>query len=576
MQRCADRVKERTFDLLIIGGGIYGACAACDAAQRGLSVALVEKGDFSEATSAQSFKIIHGGLRYLQHGDIPRIRESSRARRVFLRAAPHLCHPLEVVVPTYGWGMKGKAALRAAMSVYDGLTIDRNRGIQVKSRRVPRGRTLIRDQVLRHYPGLEKAGLTGAGVFADGQMYNPTRLVLAAIQRAAAAGAVVLNRMEVTGLRAKAGRVVGAVAWDHCGQDEVEIKARSTLNTSGPYAERLLREQLQVKVEPPLVWSRDAYFVVDRKIVEGHAALAIQGQTRDSDAVINRGERHLFLAPWHGRTLVGVWHGVYEGHPEDYHVTDAELEGFVAEVNEAYPEAELSTHEITRWEAGLIPFGEASGKDGELKFGHRSRFVDHGRREGLEGLWTLIGARYTTAPTEAPRAVGQIMRRLGKRAGASTLETTRWRGGEFEDLGTIVTSARRRVAGEVDEDSLWALAHNHGAAIDEVLGLVDQDKTLAERIPNSCIIKGEVVHAVREEMALSLVDVALRRTDLATAGHPGRAAIEATSRLMAQELQWDEPTRRSEANELDRALRARQPGVASKPHVGPEKVESRG
>ena len=186
MKRDLSRLADREFDLVVIGGGIFGACAAWDAAQRGLSVALIERGDFCGATSANHLKMVHGGIRYLQHGDIYRLRQSSGERRAFLRIAPHLVRPLPVVIPTYGNGMKGKTVLRLGMGVYDLLTADRNRGIADPARHIPPGSSIGRGDVLRMFPGLPTRGLTGAGVFCDGQIYNPPRLVFAILQSAVA------------------------------------------------------------------------------------------------------------------------------------------------------------------------------------------------------------------------------------------------------------------------------------------------------------------------------------------------------------------------------------------------------
>ena len=153
--------------------------------------------------------MVHGGIRYLQHADVARLRHSARARATFLRVAPHLVRPLPIVVPTYGWGMKSKAVLRAGMAAYDLLTLDRNRGIADPARQIPMRSFIGREEVLRRYPGLDPDGLTGAGVFCDGQMYNPPRLVLAFVQSAVAAGAVCANYVEATGLIQRAGRVAG-------------------------------------------------------------------------------------------------------------------------------------------------------------------------------------------------------------------------------------------------------------------------------------------------------------------------------------------------------------------------------
>ncbi|MBA2564901.1 MAG: FAD-dependent oxidoreductase, partial [Gemmatimonadetes bacterium] len=209
MRRNPGALAGREFDLVVVGGGIFGVCAAWDATLRGLSVALLEKTDFAHATSANSYKMIHGGIRYLQHGDVVRLRESSGERRALLRIAPHLVHPLPIVIPTYGHAFQGKELLAAGMLAYDLLTLDRNRGIGAANRRIPRTRLLPREEVLRLFPGLEPRGLTGGAVFHDGQMYNPPRLGLAFVRSAVEGGAVAANYVEAAAFLGGDSRVTG-------------------------------------------------------------------------------------------------------------------------------------------------------------------------------------------------------------------------------------------------------------------------------------------------------------------------------------------------------------------------------
>ncbi len=165
MKKNLQKLGKNEYDLIVVGGGIFGACAAWDAASRGLKVALLEKKDFSHATSANHLKMVHGGIRYLQHGDVVRVRESCRERTALLKIAPHLVRPLPIVMPTYGHGKRGKAVLGLGVSLYDLLTLDRNKPIADEGRRIPGGSLITRQEVLNYFPGIEQRGLTGAAVF---------------------------------------------------------------------------------------------------------------------------------------------------------------------------------------------------------------------------------------------------------------------------------------------------------------------------------------------------------------------------------------------------------------------------
>lgn len=562
MRRDLPALERTEFDLVVIGGGMFGAAAALDAAQRGLTVALLERADFAGATSAHSFKMIHGGIRYLQHADVKRVRHSARARATFLRVAPHLVHPLPIVVPTYGQAMKGKAVLRVGMGAYDVLTADRNRGIADPSRRIPNGRTVGRDEILRRYPGLDPVGLTGAGVFCDGQMYNPPRLVLAFVQSAAAAGAVCANHVEATGLIERSGRVQGVQARDVVSGDRLTVRSRFVLNAAGPYAERILAGSLGRGLTPPTPFSRDAYFIVRRPLIEGEQALTVPSVTNDPDAILSRGGRHLFMAPWHGATLVGVWHKVYQGDPDAYEVSEAELEAWTGEINQAYGGLDLTPDDVDLTSAGLIPFGENDPNAAHLKFAHRSRLVDHAAERGLAGLLTLIGVRYTTGPVEAVEAVDLVCARLARKTAASRLEVTPVHGGAIDDFEGLVRSAEAVAAGAVAPRSVRALAHNHGTGVTALLGRLGQQPQLARRLGDSLVLAIEVDHAARHEMALTLADAVFRRTDLCTMGNPGDAALQSAAQIMAECCGWTEERRVAELDDVRRRLRRARAGRA--------------
>ena len=562
MQRDLAALARTEFDLVVIGGGMFGAAAALDAARRGLSTALVERADFAGATSAHSFKMVHGGIRYLQHADLVRVRQSARARAAFLRAAPHLVRPLPIVVPTYGWGMKSRPVLRAGMAAYDLLTADRNRGIADPQRRIPWAEFIGRDEVRRRYPGLAAEGLTGAGIFCDGQMHNPPRLVLAYVQSAAAAGAVCANYVEAVGLLQRDGRVRGIVARDTLEGDRFEIRGRIVLNAAGPYAEHILSQGLGRALDPPTPFSRDAYFIVRRPLVAGDHALTLPSLSSDSDAKLSRGTRHLFLVPWRGATLVGVWHKVHRGHPDSYGIEEVELAAWIDEINRAYRGIGLTLADVALASAGLVPFGESDPDARGLKFAHRSRLVDHRAERGLDGLLTLIGVRYTTGPVEAVEAVDLVATRLGRKTPPSCIEHEPVHGGRGEGFEGLVRELAADAPRGLDGPTIRSLAHNHGSEAKAVLRLAAERPALGRRLPESTVLGAEIVQAARSEMAQSLADVVFRRTELGTLGHPGDAAIETAARIMADCMGWDCRRREEQMDQVRARLRLAATGRA--------------
>ena len=547
MQRNLSELVSRNYDVVVVGGGSFGCCAAWDAASRGLSVALVEKGDFCQATSANHLKMVHGGIRYLQHLDIPRVRESISERAALLRIAPHLVHPVPIIMPTYGSGMEGRLVLGSGLKLYDLIAFDRNRGIQDPNRRIPSGRLLSRTEVLDLYPDLDRKGLTGAGLFSDGQFYNPPRLALAFVRAAVDAGAEAANYVKVTGFCQSGSRIVGVVAEDCMTGDKLEIRGTVVLNTAGPWAARLLENAFDIHLG--LTFSRDTGLVLNGSRT-GHHALACRVGTSDPDALLSRQGRHVFLVPWRQHTLVGVWHKVHGGEPEDIPVTDQEISAWLAEVNAAYPAFDLNPDDVSMVYAGLTLFGENRPGAKDLRFGKRSLLIDHQRAHGLDGLITLVGVRATTARGMATKAVDSVFQKLKRSAPPSRTSKITLPGGDIEDFGVFMSEIVGHYATDYAPETLQSLAHNYGSTLTELTRLGEKEPQLNERLGESQTIRAQVAYAVRSEMAIKLEDVVFRRTDLGTAAYPGDKALLDCSDSMADELDWNDDRKRSELQDV--------------------------
>jgi glycerol-3-phosphate dehydrogenase len=345
------------FDLVVIGAGIGGACAAWDAAMRGLRVALLERSDFGSGASAHSLKILHGGIRYLQHLDIARLRESCQERTAFLRIAPHLTRPLPFAVPTYGFGLRGKLPLRVAFQLLNVFTADRNRGIEQTAQHIAAPFLLSRTEFVQRFPLLEGPGLTGAGVFFDGHLLNPPRLVYSIVRSAHAAGAVAANYCSVERLLVRDGSVEGVAVRDEVSRQEFDVRSRVVLNAAGPFAPAVHAHSVGA-AHPEVPLSRDMALVVKRQLI-GDMAVAVQTRYHDPDAWLSRGNRHVFMVPWRRSfTLIGVNSRVYDSSPFDLAVTEQEIDGFLDEINESCPGLALTRDDVKVVNAGLLPFGE--------------------------------------------------------------------------------------------------------------------------------------------------------------------------------------------------------------------------
>jgi glycerol-3-phosphate dehydrogenase len=537
MRGVIDDLSGREFDILVVGGGAAGAAAAREACLRGFRTALIEREDFGGATSAHCFKVVHGGIRYLQHADLKRMRASCRERAIFLRIAPHLVAPLSFAVPTFGRGKGSKWFLGTGMRVYDTLTRDCNAHVLDPARRIRACRFLGRQEVLRLFPQIDTDGLTGAAVFEDGQMYNPPRLVLAFVLAAQELGATVANHAEAECFLFDGARVVGVAARDRLSGAPFEIRARMVINAAGPWAEGLLRPADKTGV-PPGTYSRDACLVVARR-PGSDLALALQGRTKDADALLARSARHLFLVPWRQSTLVGVWHSVVARNPDAVNLSRQELREFIAEINASCPALGLDESEVTLVGFGLVPFGDAARQGGgALSFGKQSRLIDHRRDSGIAGLISLISVRYTVARMDAAAALELAGEQLERRAGGAASSLQALPGGDIESFSAFLADFSRARPHWLPASACEALARNYGSRATAILALGEREPTLQRCLPDSEVTHAEVVHAVREEMAQRMVDVVFRRTDLGTAGHPGERALDDLQVLLQRELAW--------------------------------------
>lgn len=537
MTRNTRLLSDGEYDVAIVGGGAFGAAALRDATLRGLRAVLVERNDFGSGASAECFKIVHGGIRYLQHLDVARLRASCRERSALLRIAPHLVAPLPIVIPTYGGGRKGKALLGAGMYLYDLLTLDRNAGIADPTRRIPFTRLLGRPELLDIYPELDAPDLSGAAVFDDGQMHSPPRLVLAYVKSALQAGAVACNYVEATGFLWDGDRVCGVMAKDRIGGEEIEVRAKLVLNAAGPGAEYLLAGDARFGDWKRGSFSRDACFAVRRK-PKSRFALAVQGKSRDRDARLGREARHMFIVPWRHLTLVGVWHRGFPAHPDTAVVEDAELDGWIREINDCYPAIRLTREDVVYRNCGLVPFGADPGSAEALSFGKESRFIDHSALHGVRGLVTLVGIRFTTARGDAAEALDLLLKQWP--AAPARVDTTRQplAGGDIAHFEEFRARAHREGSRVVGGRTLDHLLRAYGTEYSDVLRLADADAADATILAGTGTMLAEVTFAVKNEMAVRLEDVVLRRTEMGSGCHPGQPALAAAAARMRGMLGW--------------------------------------
>lgn len=526
MVRDLRALADTRFDVLVIGAGIYGAATAWDAAARGLSVALVDRGDFGGATSFNNLKTLHGGLRSLQALDFRQMRRFIRERRALARIVPHLVRPLPFVVPTTRDPRRSALVMRVALAINDVVARDRNDGVPDPALQLPEGRVVSRQDALRLNPLVAPDGVTGGAVWYDYQMTNADRVTLSFVLSAAGAGAAVANHVSAETFLVEDGRVTGARLRDGRTDASLDVRARVVVNAAGAWAPELVRTLPDgARTVPALRLSR-AMNVVVAHPARSHAC----GGVVDG--------RFLFMVPWRDVSILGTSHEAHDGGPDALGVTSADLDALLSEGRRAFPGASLDRAGVRLVHRGLLPM--VSGQGARVKLLRESTVVDHATH-GVPGLISIHGVRYTTARHTADEAVNTVFRALGHGSPppCRTDHAPLW-GGGISDVGAFVRNAVDVGESPVSPDTLARLAATYGTEYHRVLNIAREAPALGAPIGEATDVTGaEIVYAARHEMALTLADALIRRTEAGSAGHPGTDAVQRAAGLMAWVHGWE-------------------------------------
>lgn len=546
MERDITRLSKKKYDVLIIGAGIYGAATAWDAASRGLSVALLDKNDFGSKTSFNSQKIIHGGLRYLQHGDFKRVRESACERTSLMRIAPHLVHPMPCLIPIYGQTMRFIMPL--ALKTFDLFSYDRNT-LKDPQKHIPNSRIVSKAECMQLIPGLMEDGLTGGSIWYDAQAYNTERLVLSFIRSAEKAGADVANYLEVIDFIIDENRIKGIKAKDLLNSEELEIQAEIVVNASGPWINQI-SSLLPSSVNPNIRFVKMLIIIVKRIFIQDYAfGIQFRKKFEDKDNIVNKGYRLLFITPWRKYSLVGAAQQPYNGDIDNPSISEDEILKLIEEVNEAYPQAVLTLKDVSFYYRGLLPIDNIN-QNGDIKISKHNEIYDY-RKSGIEGLISIISVKYTTARNAAQMVTDMVYKELGKPLIKCKTMKTPIYGGDIERFDDFLLNAIEHRPQTLDKEIIRNLVYNYGSEYQKVLNYLDENAGYGQRITDtSNVIKAEIIHAIRDEMAQKLEDVVLRRTELGSAEYPGDEGLEICACIMAQEMGWGRSRIQEEINNI--------------------------
>jgi len=490
------KVRQRTepWDIVVIGGGATGMGVAVDAAARGLSVVLLEAHDFGKGTSSRSTKLVHGGVRYLEQGNIPLVMSALKERGLLRQNAPHLVHDLAFIVPNYSWWEAPFYGI--GLKLYDMLAGRYGFGAS---------RLLSKEETLELLPALEPEELRGGVIYYDGQ-FDDARLLIHLAMTAADHGAVLLNYCPATGLlRDGEGYVNGVTARDEETGEELTLAARMVVNATGVFTDSI-RQMADPNAEQLVVTSQGIHLVFERSFLRGDTALMVP---KTSDG------RVMFVIPWHGHAVAGTTDTPVDAPSLEPRPFDEEIE-FILETAARFFVRPPTRADVLAVYVGLRPLVKGDGKTSAL-----SR--DHVIHVDTSGLLTITGGKWTTYRHMAEDCVDHAIT-LGKLPDADC------------------TTKNLRIHGYMEDSGSLGSLEVYGADAEKIRALAAARPALAARLhPALPYIAAEVVWAAREEMARTVEDVLARHTR-ALFLNAGAAIVmaEPVARLLAGELGRDE------------------------------------
>ena len=541
MNRFIEHPGSKTYDIIVIGGGISGAAVAYEAVSQGYSVALVEKGDFGAGTSSATSKLIHGGLRYLANFEYGLVRESLRERKTLENIAPNFVYPLAFLVPLYSHiKMRSKLILEPGMIIYDLLSYDKGFTWD-KSKRLPWHRLLSTEKAVELEPVVKMDTLTGAIVFYDCADFNPERLTLAFIKSAVKYGADVANYAKVEDFVRDGKRINGVMVRDLLSNNTHTLRGKLIINCGGPWADILL-SIARGNEAPQHIRRSEGIHIITKKITNAKAAVG--GLTPTG--------RPCNLIPWRRHTLIGTTDREYIGDPDQYCVTREKIEEYVAEVNASFGNPNLLHYsDIVYAYGGLRPLVEDQTKD-VYKTSRKYEIFDH-EEDGLAGMLTVEGGKYTTSRNLAENVLKTVGKKFGRKSKSVTAKQ-HLTGCEIRDMEMFIKQAKLTYSA-FPEHTMDYLARMYGTELPSVMSLAQKDKQYSAPLNSDGEMSAQAVYAIREEMACTLMDILIRRTGIGTLGHPGLTVLTSLAEIAARELKWNTTRTANEIAIADKALK---------------------
>lgn len=539
------------FDLIVIGAGINGAGIARDAAARGLRVALVEREDIGSGTSNYSGRLVHGGLRYLEQGDVRLVRESLRERERLFQLAPHLVKPVSLMMPFYNHNRRSKWTIRAGMIIYDALSWDKSTAMHT---------VLSREETLKRSPGMNPDGLQGSAIFMDGQVVWSERLCVEVTLAAHADGCKIFTYAEVDGLISEGHTVSGIRFTDRITGERRALGGRIVVNAAGPWVDAVLANDKRIK-QRFIGGTKGSHLVVK----------PFQGAPKDVVYYESHKDGRLVLViPWGEQYLIGTTDSRFEGDPETARADADEVAYLLGEVNRLVPGAALQESDILYTYSGVRPLPFVPDKS-EWNVSRSHLIKDHAPEH--RGLLSIIGGKLTTYRSLAEETVDIVFQQLALKPRRCVTTSLLLPGAHVQDwAGYRDDLAKTSGLPQATVDRLVGI---YGSRAVDVIALGRNEPELLEPLGSGVnAIGAELVFTYANEFARTLTDVLLRRTMIGHGAESGVGVAEGAADILAPRVGWNQERRDREVSDYRRYVErfgkpARSPVVAERPRSQP-------
>ena len=401
------KCSQESYDLIIVGGGIYGIILSFEAVRRNLRPLLLEKNDFISGTSLNHLRTVHGGVRYLQSLDLHRFKESVAERKWFLKHLPQFVNVIPCLMPLYGKGIYRNSIFRIGLLLNDILSFNRNISIADKEQHLPGCRVINPGKTRELFPAVDQEGLTGSALWYDATVEEHQRLMMELIKLAVHSGATALNYVHAAALLKENDGVAGIRAVDQESGDEYEFKAPIMINAAGPWCREVAaafdRDHVPLFKKRLLVWNA----LFDKEALSNHALglLPLKG-----------GGHNYFFHPWKNRLLVGTGEIVVEKSEKETVVPAEAMQKFITDINTAVPGLNITEADIQRVYSGILPAEE----NGTMT--KREKIFDHSKNGGPKGLFSISGIKFTTSRLVADKTLNRVFPKAKKMPHEKILE----------------------------------------------------------------------------------------------------------------------------------------------------------